>query len=166
MPRCLVTGASGFIGRHLVPELSARGYQVRCLVRPSSDVSPFVGLPIELAYGDLIDGRGLEGAVEGVDSVFHLGGLIRARRRGDYRAVNAEGTGHLLEACVRGGRQLHRFVLVSSLAAAGPSVDGSRITEESPSSPSSEYGRSKRAGEVAALLYGDRLPITITRGSP
>lgn len=159
----LVTGATGFIGRYLVRELHNQGHQVRCLVRKTSDLSVLEDLPVDLTYGELSDPSSLDHAVHGVERIFHLAGLIRALRPGDYKSVNASGTQRLLDACLRTNPKVGRFVLVSSLAAAGPSPNGRPRTESDAEQPVSDYGRSKRAGELAALAYADRIPITIVR---
>jgi nucleoside-diphosphate-sugar epimerase len=180
----LVTGATGFIGRHLVRELLNQGHQVRALVRKTSDLSV---LPdgIQVARGDLQEKafnpmdtpdaafnpmeagnpafNPMEAAVHGVEWIFHLAGLIRAVRPRDYASVNATGTERLLDACLRANPKVARFVLVSSLAAAGPSPNGRPRTEADPEAPISDYGRSKRAGELAAVAYADRFPITVVR---
>jgi len=165
MPLSLVTGGTGFIGRYVVQELHRAGHEVRCLVRATSDTSGLAGLPVHLTRGDLTDPNTLNTAVAGVDNVFHLAGVIRAWRAADYESINGGGTLRLLQACERCNPTLRRFVLVSSVAAAGPSPDGRPLTEADPEHPSSEYGRSKRAGELAALAYADRVPLTIIRPS-
>jgi nucleoside-diphosphate-sugar epimerase len=93
--------------------------------------------------------------------VFHLAGLVRVIGPGDYMRVNAGGVEAVAQAC---NEQPDRpvLVLVSSLAAAGPS--GKRPTVESdPPVPVSYYGRSKFAGEQVAMQYADALPITVVR---
>ncbi len=161
--QALVTGASGFIGSHLVELLLTRGYTVRCLLRTSSSTAWLKGLPIEIVYGDLFDTPALENAVRGVDYVYHSAGLTKAKKKEDYFRANAEGTHNLLEASVKVNPSLKRFVFISSQTAAGPSPTATPITEEAPNHPITTYGRSKRAAEEIVVGAKAKLPITIVR---
>jgi nucleoside-diphosphate-sugar epimerase len=166
MGRVLVTGANGFVGSHLVEALVAQDYQVRCLVRHSSDTTFIRHLPVEWAYGDIARGEGLEAACAGVDAVCHFAGATKARERETYFRVNAEGTRHLLAACERVAPRLRRFVYASSVAASGPSPDGHPIDESHPPQPLTYYGQSKLQGEQFCQECADRLPVVILRASP
>ena len=159
---CLVTGASGFVGSHLVEELAARGFRVRALVRKSSNLRWLRRAKPELAYGDVTVAESLPAALDGVDYVFHAAGVVKAISRAEYMRVNAGGTDALLLACT-GARSLKRIVLVSSLAAGGPSGRGPAVVEDDPPRPISFYGESKLKAEQIALSYAGRLPVTIVR---
>ncbi len=159
----LVTGASGFIGGHLVRRLTALGCRVSCLVRATSRVDELRLAGAQLIACDIADRAGVARAIASSNArvVFHLAGLVRAMDPGDFMRVNAGGVDAVAEACTA---QPDRpvLVLVSSLAAAGPS--GERpIVESDPPVPVSSYGRSKFAGEQVALRYADALPITVVR---
>ena len=158
----LVTGGTGFIGSHLVEALLARGDRVRCLVRSRKALRWLEGLDVELAEGSIEDPAACRAAVEGVDVVHHVAGLIASDEAGFMRA-NAEGTRNVLEACVEKAPGVRRVVVVTSQAAAGPSVDGVPVTEDRPPQPVSAYGRSKAEAERIAATYRDRLPVTIVR---
>jgi nucleoside-diphosphate-sugar epimerase len=161
--RALVTGATGFIGGHLVEELDRRGWGVRCLVREASDTRRLATLGFELVRGDYEEAGSLERAVEGVDYVFHLAAVISALEWEEYRRANVVATDHLLAACASRNPGLRRFVFVSSISAAGPSRPGRAKTEDDPCTPVSDYGRSKLLAEQAVLVYGERFPVVIVR---
>jgi nucleoside-diphosphate-sugar epimerase len=161
--RALITGASGFIGRRLASTLAGRGHDVVCLVRPTSDIRPLKGLPLRFVVGDLGDPASLALAVADRDHVFHLAGVVQALGEPAFESANAGGTRRLIEACLLRAPAIERFVLVSSIAAAGPSPGDRAMSEEDPPCPVSAYGRSKLAAERAALEAGARLPVTILR---
>jgi nucleoside-diphosphate-sugar epimerase len=163
MVRVLVTGASGFIGRQLVEGLTARGDDVRCLVRSTSQVEPLTSLGVQLAQGDVTDAETLPAAIADVEIVYHLAGLTTANSLAAYCRVNECGVQNVVRACaVR--TTPPTIILVSSLAAAGPVIERDRPrVETDPAQPVSRYGRSKRAGELAAEARGGDVPITVVR---
>jgi len=160
--RCLVTGANGFVGSHAVDELIALGATVRALVRKTSNLRWLDGKQIELAYGELREPECLPPALEDVEYVFHIAGIVRARKRETYLKVNAGGTASLLEASCA-ARSRPKVVCVSSLAAGGPSGKGPALTEDDAPRPISLYGESKLEAERLAAGYFDRLPVVIVR---
>ena len=145
----LVTGATGFIGSHLVERLVELGARVRCLVRHSSSLRYLPHEGIELVYGELATGEGLEAAVEGAGVVLHVAGVTKAFSESAHYAGNLRGTENLLRACERQSASVRRFVHVSSLAAVGPSPDSSPLGEDAEPHPLTWYGRSKLAAEKA-----------------
>ncbi len=158
----LVTGASGFIGTAVVERLVARGDRVRALVRRTSRTAELERLGVERVTGDVGDLPALAAAVEGCDWVVHLAGAVKALSGEELFRANAEGTRNVALACAA----LQRppvLVYVSSLAAAGPSVDGRPRTEEDPPAPVSRYGESKLAGEEAVRAVAGRVPASIVR---
>jgi len=147
----LVTGGQGFIGSHLCERLLAAGHRVRVLARPGSSLANLEGLPVETVRGDLGEGD-LAPALAGAQWVFHLAGALKGFREADLMRVNRDGTRRLLAACLAQAPQA-RFLLVSSLAAAGPSATRPR-TEADPPLPLTWYGRSKLAAEREVLASG------------
>lgn len=159
----LVTGASGFIGVHLVRLLIARGRLVSCLVRATSPVSELLAAGAALVTGDVNDRAAVSRAIalSNARVVFHLAGLVRAMTSEDFMRVNARGVEAVAAACTEQA-QRPVLLLVSSLAAAGPSGETPKM-ESDPAMPVSDYGRSKFAGEEMAARYAGALPITIVR---
>src|SRR4030067_2593957 len=96
--KALVTGATGFIGSHLVEELIKKGYSVTCLVRKTSRLRWIEGLEVNILYGDCEDGDSLKQIPHAIDYVFHLAGLTKARREEEFFCVNVKGTENLLRA--------------------------------------------------------------------
>ena len=161
--KALVTGATGFVGSHLVERLLGDGMEVVCLTRATSDPKWLESLNVERRVAGLDHGEALRRAVRGVDYVFHAAGLTRARGPKEYLAVNAEGTRRLLEAVLDEGLSLRRFVYVSSLAAVGPAPSSKPPDEADEPHPIDGYGASKLAGERVVLAHADRVPVTIVR---
>ena len=166
MKIALVTGVNGFIGAHLVSELLSRGYEVRGLVRYSSDLSSLRELPVSLFIGDVREPETLVAPVKDVDYVFHLAAALMVTNREAFEQVNSQGTVNLLKAVERhAAGTLKRFLFVSSQAAAGPARDVTPLDETAPPHPISWYGTSKHRAEEAVLSYADRVPVTIVRPS-
>jgi uncharacterized protein YbjT (DUF2867 family) len=111
----LVTGATGFIGRHLVAGLRSLEQPTRCLVRSQSRGRKLEAQGCVLARGDMSDPDSLRAACEGIDTVIHLVAIIRGKPS-DYRQLMAAGTKALVEAA--GAAHVHRFILVSALGLA------------------------------------------------
>jgi dihydroflavonol-4-reductase len=155
--RALVTGATGFIGRHVVAALVGAGAEVRAFDRNRlrgtlPDRSPATRAGVEFVQGDVLDSDAVRRAVEGCDAVFHLA-AVYSYARGDaalMRAVNVDGTRNVLDAALRGGRR--RIVHTSSCATCGP-VPGRPATERDlpPRELTVPYKRTKLEGERLAL---------------
>ena len=163
--KALATGATGFIGSHLVEALLQKGVSVRCLLRKTSDLKWLRGLPVEVVLGDCRDKASLGDAVKEVDQVFHLAGVTKAVEDRTYFEVNGQGTDNLIHACVENTRTPPRFIYLSSQAAAGPCRNGGRKCESDQCEPVSAYGQSKRMGEELAMEHVGELPLLILRPS-
>jgi len=137
-----VTGATGFVGTHLVAALARRGWRLRLLVRRWSPLPSLAGVDADLVLGDVSSEQALRQLVDGADAVVHAAGLIKAKADRDFLPVNRDSAA-LLSALAPDAHML----LLSSLAAREPQL--------------SAYGASKRAGEaVVATRSG---PWTIVR---
>jgi nucleoside-diphosphate-sugar epimerase len=162
MRTALVTGATGFIGRHVVAGLLDRGVAVRALVRSPAKASHLDHDGVETVAGSLADIAGWQPALAGCVAVFHCAGLVAARRRADLMAVNGAAVGRLADACAA-LETPPALVHFSSLAAAGPAPRDGVRDEADASRPVSAYGRSKLAGDGELAARARRLPITIVR---
>ncbi|HZZ83788.1 MAG TPA: NAD(P)-dependent oxidoreductase [Anaeromyxobacteraceae bacterium] len=159
--KVLVTGSTGFIGQHVCRSLLARGHSVRALARNPAAAAPLAAAGAEVVKGDVCDPATLPAAVEGREAVLHLAGVVKALGRAAFFEVNAGGTRHLADAAIAAGAS--RFLLVSSLAAAGPSTADRPRTEEDPPAPVSAYGESKLAAEAVLRDLAFRLEATVVR---
>jgi nucleoside-diphosphate-sugar epimerase len=146
--RCMLlalTGATGFIGRHLLRELPKRGYRLRVLLRRPTTT------PIEAAsavIGDIARPQNMAAALQGVDAVIHSAGIAHAMSgvpEDDYRVINTEATIGLARAARRAG--VKRFVFLSSIRAQCGSRADAVLTEAHEAKPTDAYGRSKLAAE-------------------
>ena len=171
MAKVFVTGANGFIGSHLVEELLIRGNQVVGLVRSTSDVRSLAPLfrqyptTFSLIVGDILEPASMRPAMEGAEYVYHLAAVLLGLTEVDFFQANEQGTRNVLEvAKAVAGPTLKRVLVTSSLAAAGPSPDGTPLDETSPTDAVSWYGRSKVAAEeVVAQFAAQGLPTTVAR---
>ena len=167
MSSVLVTGGTGFLGGALVRALVARGEGVRVLVRPTSDKGRLAGLPVETVVGDVTRPETLAPAVAGVDTVYHLAGMLGqfGVPEAAYHTLHVGGTCDLLRACAKGG--LERFVYCSSPGMLGQVAPGEPPRDEtSPHHPTSIYERSKSAAEKAALPLAAELGIPLVIARP
>src|SRR5690348_10896980 len=126
--KILLTGGSGFLGSHVAEQLAQAGHEVVALVRKSSNRKFLSTLPgLTFAYGSVEDAPSVERAVKGVQAIIHAAGLVKALSPEQFELVNVQGTRNLLEAAKRHAPNLRRFVFISSLAAVGPSLDGTPV---------------------------------------
>ncbi len=158
----LVTGGTGFIGSHLVERLRRDGHRVRCIAKDRLNIAILASLNAEVMIGDLMNGIGWDAMLDGIDCIFHLAGVTRARHTADYYTGNHLATKRLVDMLIARGYD-KRLVYVSSLTVTGPSPDGNPVTEDTPCHPVSEYGKSKHLAEQEILRAGAHMPITIVR---
>lgn len=171
--KCLVTGASGFLGANLVHALNARGHQVRALLRPGSDRRGLAGTDYEAAFGDVTDRAAVAAALRGCDWCFHVAACYQLWLR-DYRpmyGVNVEGTRIVIESACAAG--CSRIVYTSTVGCIGlPSAANGRVTPAdeharvSETELSGHYKLSKwRAEAVARACAAQGAPVVIVNPS-
>jgi len=111
----LITGSTGFVGRHVARELCSRGMKVRCLTRISSDLRALNGLEVEIYRGDVNDEASLETALKDVESVVHLVAIIRETKLATFEQVNFLGTRNLVKVARK--TRIKRLLYMSNLGA-------------------------------------------------
>jgi UDP-glucose 4-epimerase len=151
-PLVALTGATGFIGRHLLKELPARGYRVRVLLRRPTMLPPEASGAV---VGDLAAPRNMSNALAGVHAVIHSAGIAHGMSglpEDDYRAINTQATVGLARAAARAGAK--RFVFLSSIRAQSGPVAAEVLTEDLEPHPTDAYGRSKLEAERGLAEVG------------
>jgi len=160
--RVLVTGATGFVGRTLVPLLLARGHAVRAAVRRPDAAVPGAET---VAVGDIGPDTGWAEALDGVDAVVHLAARVHVMQDtaadplAAFRAVNTAGTRRLAEAAA--ARGVRRFVYLSSIKAVTDESRPEPIADSTPPDPHSPYGVSKREAELALAGIAGLEPVIL-----
>ena len=157
----LVTGATGFVGSHLVDALRAADRPVRALVRPSSRIERLRRTGAEVSVGALDDEAGLAAALRDVGVVYHLAAATRAPDERAYEQSNVHATDALMRAAARMAEP-PRVVFLGSLAAVGPATAGLPLDEDAAPRPLTAYGRTKLAAERIVLGTAD-VPVVVLR---
>lgn len=167
MKKVLVTGASGFVGTHLVEALHSFGWEVHAIVRKSSNtkaIEPFVHTFVYANMGSLEE---LQSLFENntYDYVIHAAAMTKAKVEEEMLKVNVGYTENLMTAAFSASHSVERFVYVSSLAAIGPIAyqEEEGINENAPYRPLTVYGRSKRASELRIKEKFAEKPISVFR---
>lgn len=161
--KILVTGSNGFVGSRLVEDLARAGHEVTALARNANKTAHLAFDGVKTAIGDVTDIPSLEAAVKDQDVIIHCAGLTAAKDREAFFRVNAMGTANLAEAAANHTPSLKKFILVSSLAAAGPALKNEPKSEVDEEHPVSLYGESKLEGERVLKKYFSTFPVLIVR---
>ncbi len=159
----VVTGATGFVGSHLVDLLLEKGHRVKCITRKTSSLKWLKDKPIENYDCGLFDREGLKEVLKDADYLFHVAGVVKAKNKEGYFNGNVKTTENLLEVVREVNPGIKKIIIVSSLTACGPSKIGKPNTEETSPNPITNYGISKLEQEELSKKYMDELPITIVR---
>jgi nucleoside-diphosphate-sugar epimerase len=162
-PIAVVTGANGFVGSHLVDLLLTKNFTVRCVVRKSSDLKWLKDKKIETINSGLQNKEGLRTAFKDASYIFHVAGVVKSKKPEGYFEGNVENTRFILETAMEFKDSLKRILIVSSLTATGPSLNGLPVDETTSCNPITTYGKSKFQQEELVIKYMPSLPITICR---
>jgi nucleoside-diphosphate-sugar epimerase len=146
--RALVTGATGFVGGHLVDRLLTRGDTVTALVRAPARAVALAERGVRIVAGDLANTTALAGAVRDCDVIYHAAAMLGAPTEAALMAANRDGTINVAR-CAATLAAPPRVVLISSMAAGGPTQRGVPRTADGSDHPVTGYGRSKLAAEQA-----------------
>ncbi len=162
--KVLITGASGFVGFHLIEAALANGLEVYAAIRRSSDIKHLASYNIQYTYPDFNSVESLEKELKEkqYDFIIHAAGTTKAKNQDEYNRVNADYTVNLATAVVNSGIDLKKMVFISSLAAIGPlaNADG-LINEQNVPTPVTAYGKSKLLAEEK--LKNLNLPLIVLR---
>ncbi len=159
-----VTGATGFLGHHLIPRLVNNGYGVRALVRPGSDTSFLRDCGVELFTAADISDEAIHEGVQSCRAVVHAAAHFRMwGNLISFWRTNVEGTANMLAAAHKAG--VERFIHISSVAVIGETIPGRVIDEDHPCRPLDFYQRTKLEAEQLALAYQRNLglPVIVLR---
>lgn len=154
--KCLVTGATGFLGANLVSALVQQGWQVRAFGLPGSNIDAIKQWPVEVLYGDITHPSDVDAAVEGSEIVFHLAGDTSwwEKRFARQRAINVDGVVNVAEACLKHG--VKRIVHTSTVDALGynpAGIAGESWTIYNYGGTGYNYADTKREGERRLRQY-------------
>ena len=168
--KALLTGATGFVGSAVARRLAAAGYDVRALVRPSSDRRNLSGLPVELFVGDLLDRASLDRAAAGCHALFHVAADYRlwVPRPREIYETNVTGSLNIIQAAAAAG--IERIVYTSSVAVLGITPNGSPADEQTPSTLADMIGHYKRSkflaeAQIREIVRTHSLPVVIVNPS-
>lgn len=143
----LITGGTGFVGRHLVRKLIEEGNKVRCLIRKTSKTDVFKGFEVDFSYGDITDHKSLREASKGIETVIHLVGIIQESGKATFKSIHVEGTENLLKASKENGVKL--LLYQSALGA----------------DENSTFGYKRTKAEAENLVKNSGIPYIIFRPS-
>jgi nucleoside-diphosphate-sugar epimerase len=147
--KLLITGASGFLGYHLIEAALLQEYEVYAGVRKSSNIKHLLNNNVTVVEMDLADISSLKTILEknGITHIIHAAALTKAKTESDYNFSNALLTRNLAIAATEAHTDIKKFVFISSLAAMGPSANGEPVKEDDIPRPLTWYGKSKLLAE-------------------
>ncbi len=164
MQKVLITGASGFVGFHLIEKCLAENLDVYVAIRKSSNINHLQSYQLKYVYPNYNETEALQRNIEEnkYDFIIHAAGSTKARDASEYNLVNATYTANLVKAVNQSKHQVKKMVFMSSLGAIGPSTTYNQmIAPGAPPRPVTAYGKSKLLAEE--LLTDCKVPLVILR---
>ncbi len=162
MAKILVTGASGHIGYHLCKLLTEEGHEVMAFIRPSSFKGHLLKLPVKISYGDVLDSKTLQEALNGIDFIFHAAAVYKLSHGGSLDIIvrtATEGTANLYHAAHE--NRVKKIVYTSSVETIGLTYDKNQRLNETYFTNECfyAYSRAKAESEKIALELGKKLNL-------
>ncbi len=161
--RVLLTGATGFVGSHIVEELISDNHTIIALARKSSNLKWIKDYPVQYEYCSLNDEEQLSELLSTVDAVIHCAGVVRALNWDGYYNTNVTGTKNIVQAAIKNKSNIKKFIYISSQAAMGPSTTEQPKLLTEKENPVSYYGKSKFLAEQEVKKLEGLVPYTIIR---
>ena len=161
--KILLTGATGFVGSHIVEELISQKHTVIATIRNKSNLKWIKDYPVQFENCSLNDEEQLSKLVSTVDVVIHCAGVVRALNWDGYYNINVVGTQNLVKAAIKNKNNIKKFIYISSQAAMGPSQNEQPKALTEQENPVSNYGKSKLLAEQEIKKMEGLIPYTIIR---
>lgn len=161
--KAFITGATGFVGSHLVDLLLRKNYEVYCLARKTSNLRWLKNKTVKLVEGDLFSEEVLSEIIKDMDYIFHVAGVVKSKGKAGFETGNFQSTKNLLEITHKYGSSIKKFIHISSGAVCGPNPDDRPITEDYIPKPRTTYGITKKMAEDEVIKYKDKFPVVIVR---
>ena len=161
--KAFITGATGFVGSHLVDKLLEKNWEVYCLIRKTSSLKWIEGKKVNYIEGDLFADEVLKNVISKVDYVFHIAGVVKAKNKEGFEKGNYLATKNLIEITYKVNPNIKKFIHVSSQAVCGPTPDDKPIDETYIPKPITTYGFTKKQAEDIVLEYKDKMNVTVVR---
>ncbi|MCR4663065.1 MAG: SDR family NAD(P)-dependent oxidoreductase [Endomicrobiaceae bacterium] len=161
--KILLTGATGFVGSHIVEELISNNHSVIATIRKTSNPKWIKDYPVQFEYCSLNDEENLSKLVSSVDIIIHCAGVVRALNWDGYYNTNVTGTQNLVQVALKNKSNIKKFIYISSQAAMGPSSSEQPKLLSEKENPVSYYGKSKLLAEQEVKKLEGQIPYTIIR---
>ncbi|MFA5405600.1 MAG: NAD(P)-dependent oxidoreductase, partial [Ignavibacteria bacterium] len=138
--KAFITGATGFVGSHLVDELLKKNYEVYCLIRKTSNLRWLKDKNVHFIEGNLFSNDALSSVIKNMDYIFHVAGVVKSKDKKGFEKGNYLATKNLLELTLKNNPNIKKFIHISSSAVCGPNPDDNPLSEAYEPKPRTTYG--------------------------